>query len=95
MRLSDFTCIILNPDAEAAMSAFVLALSIACLIRLFLVCSNFLSVNEKSMLLIVLAPAATDASIHFVMFLIFEVSICIELNTVNPVILPVPPDDCE
>jgi len=78
LRLTNFTPTTFNPNAEAAISALVLALSIACFIRLFLISSNFLLDNVKSTLFTVLAPAAIAVSIHFDTFLMFV--LCSVLN---------------
>ena len=72
LRLIDLTANIFSPNAEAAMSALVFALFIACSIRLFLVSSTLLSDNAKSTLFTLLEPAATAVSIHFDMLLMFS-----------------------
>jgi hypothetical protein len=86
--LTDFTPTTFNPNTEVAISALVIALSIACFIRLFLVSSNLLSDNVKSTLFTVLAPEAIAVSIHLDTFLMFVLCIWIKLDTVNPVIFP-------
>jgi hypothetical protein len=71
----------------------------ACFIRLVLVSSNFLSDNIKSILSTVFAPAAIAVSIHFDVLFMFVLCICIELATVNPIIIllvvAVLLEDCE
>jgi hypothetical protein len=59
----------------------------ACFMRLFFVSSNFLSDNIKSILSTVFAPAAIAVSIHFEVLFMFVLCICIELDTVNPIIV--------
>jgi len=63
LRLIDFTANPFSPKAEAAMSALVLALFIACLIRLFLISSSFLSDNAKPTLFTLLEPSLLYQSI--------------------------------
>src|SRR5690349_3496806 len=87
LRLIDLIPTTFTPAAEATISAFALASCMACLMRLFLVSSNFLSDNTKSILSTVFAPAAMATSIHFDVLFIFVLCICIELDTVNPIIL--------
>ena len=55
---------IVDPIADEAISAFCLALLIACSISIFLTLSNDLSETLKSTPLMVLAPAVTAESIH-------------------------------
>ena len=70
------------------MSALLLALLIACFIKPFLTSCNFLSDNVKATLFILVAPPEDIAvSTHLAVSLIFELSICMELVTVNPVIM--------
>ena len=59
---------------------------IASLIRRFLVSSNFLSDNVNATLSTLFAPPANAESIHLAVSLICELSICMELVAVNPVI---------
>jgi hypothetical protein len=67
-------------------------LAIAFLISIFLVSSNLLLDILKSMLFILLAPDATAASIQLDILTKVELSICIELVTVNSVIFSIVPD---
>ena len=56
-----------------------------------MISSNFSSHNVKSILFTVVAPPEDIAvSIHLPVLLIFELSMCIELSTVNPVIFVLP-----
>ena len=88
VRSTDFTPTILNPNAEAVILAFPLALVIASLIRPFFIFSSFLSDRVKSILLMLFAPAAVAVSTHFDILAALKLSVWIELVVVNPVILP-------
>ena len=89
VRSTDFTLpTILNPNAEAVILAFPLALVIASLMRPFFIFSSFLSDRVKSILLILFAPAAIVVSTYFDILAILRPSIWIKLVAVNPVILP-------
>jgi hypothetical protein len=83
----DLTPSTFNPTAEAAKLALAFASSIANLISPFLISASFLSDCVKSMEFTVLAPAEMAVSNHLETLAIFELSICRELVTVNPVII--------
>lgn len=89
----DFTPIIFNPNAEAAMLAFSIALSIAGLINKCLTCFSLLLEIVKSTLLILLSPEVIAVSIQFDVALILKLSITMEFLTINPIRSPIP--DCE
>ncbi|MFY9870301.1 MAG: hypothetical protein WAK17_11320 [Candidatus Nitrosopolaris sp.] len=62
--MADFTPTTFNPNVEAAISALVLALLIASLIRRFLVSSNCLSDSVNARLFTLFAPPTIAVSIH-------------------------------
>jgi hypothetical protein len=88
----DLMPMIVAPIVPEAISAFCLALKIACSISAFLTFSRDLSDTLKSTPLIVLAPADTAESIHSEMFLKLELSIVSIFETVKPVVFMILPD---